>query len=288
MIDWLHTIRWKNLLIIWISIIVIVFPHFDPAESGFFEFILWAIICSSIAAIGNITNDLLDIKQDRENKKKNIFTHGKNKRTAYIIIFLLLGICSGALFASRYMIVFSVLAFTSLLLLLLYNLFFKKIVFIGNLIIAILTALIFVGVDLIVLSRLIYFEFGFENKQIELLACFAFISTLIREMIKDAEDRKGDLFAGFFTIAKFLKDKWIGVLVIVICIVGMAGSYILISKRHTHFIDIFYYYSAWTLVVTLLSAFYMMSNNPSKYIRASRIIKAGMIGCLGIYLFLSL
>ncbi len=288
MIDWLHTIRWKNLLIIWISIVVIVLPHFDPAESGFFEFILWAIICSTIAAIGNITNDLLDIKQDRENKKKNIFSGGGNKRTAYIIIFLLLGICTAALFASRYMIIFSILAFTSLLLLLLYNLFLKKIVLIGNLIIAILTALIFVGVDMIVLSRLIYFEFGFENKQIELLACFAFITTLVREMIKDAEDRKGDLFAGFFTIAKYLKDKWIGILVIMISIGGIGGTYILMTKRHINFMDPFYYYSAWTLVVTLLSGFYMMSNNPSKYIRATRIIKAGMIGCLGIYLFLSL
>ena len=287
--DWLYTIRWKNLLIIWISIIVIVLPHFDPEDwHNYFEFFLWAIICSSVAAIGNITNDLWDIKQDRENKKKNIFINGKNKRIAYFIVACFLLFAIWACLSSIFVKYFLCFAFVSLFLLLLYNLFLKKIALLGNLVIAFLTALIFIGIDFITSSRIIYFELGFKNKQIELLACFAFVTTLLREIIKDAEDRKGDSFAGLKTIAQYLNDKWLAGFIVILSVIGSAISYYIMTGRHTYFLHSYLYYSIYVIAISISAAIFMLIPQPSKYIRATRIIKAGMLGCLAIYLFLSL
>jgi 4-hydroxybenzoate polyprenyltransferase len=289
MMDWLHTLRWKNILIIWISVLVVISPHYDFANTHLFdEFIRWAIICSCIAAIGNITNDWMDVKQDKENKKKNIFTR-KDQKNKAILLILLLFVCAilTSLF-SQLQAIFSMMAFTALSLLLLYNLVLKKIALIGNLVIAFLTALIFIGIDLITTSRLVYYEMGFDNKQIELLALFAFLTTLVREILKDAEDRKGDLFAGFHTIAKFLKDQWIAMLIICIGIAGCIGIYFLMALRQHNFIGSFYWYAGWTLSVCIGSAICMLIPHPSRYVRATRIVKAGMLGCLAIYLFLSL
>lgn len=288
LLDWLHTLRWKNLLIIWMSILVIIVPHYELLISNYFEFILWGIICSSVAAIGNITNDLWDVKQDKENKKKNIFIESKNKQIAYFIITILLLVIAWACISSKFYHYFLLLAFVSLLLLLLYNLLLKKIALLGNLVIAFLTALIFIGIDFITTTNIIYFEAGFNNKYIELLACFAFITTFIREILKDAEDKKGDLFAGFKTIAKYLNDKWMAGLILFICIAGCVVTYFLIGSRHVNFSRPYFYFSGLTVSISITAAIMMIINHPSKYIRATRIVKAGMLGCLGIYLILSL
>src|SRR5687768_17286953 len=92
---WLNTIRWKNILIIWLSILVVAIPHYRFSESILFlEFIYWGIICSSIAAIGNITNDMMDVVQDNKNNKPNIFSDRRNIKTAYGFMFVLLVIIS--------------------------------------------------------------------------------------------------------------------------------------------------------------------------------------------------
>ncbi len=289
MTGWLHTIRWKNLIIIWLCIATVTLPYFKIKHAHLFiEFIWWGIVCSGIAAIGNITNDWMDVKQDRENKKKNIFIKSHNKKFALPIITVIVVVVVTAIFMSAFQTLFLLIASVSMVLLLLYNLFLKKIAIVGNLVIAALTGLVFVGIDLIVLSRIAYFEVGFQNKQIELLALFAILTTLIREIIKDAEDRKGDLYAGFHTIAKFLKDRWIALLIFFLSPLGCIGFYFIINGRQTHFIDSFLLYSGWCTLVTWASAALMLIPHPSRYVRATRVIKAGMLGCLVIYLFLSL
>jgi 4-hydroxybenzoate polyprenyltransferase len=288
MIAWLNTIRWKNLLIIWISIFVIVLPHFDyRTPAPFYEFIRWAVICSTIAAIGNIINDWLDVKQDKENKKPNIFINNQQKKTGTILIIILLILCIGAIWYCNNQMILSLLAVIALCMLTLYNFIFKKIAIIGNIIIGILSAMVFVGIDIIVSSRLIYFEFGFNNKQIELFAGFAFVTTVIREIIKDAEDRKGDLYAGFNTIARFLNDQAIAILIFVISIGGSLLVYLFMQSRQTHFINLYLIYAAWANAMSLTATILLLIPHPGKYIRASRVIKAGMLGSLIIYLLLS-
>ncbi len=288
MILWLNIIRWKNLLIIWISIFVIVLPHFDPQNpSPFYEFILWAIICSTIAASGNIMNDWLDVKQDKENKKPNIFINNQHKKTATILIILLMILCSWAIWSSNNQMTLGLLAVIAFLLLSLYNFIFKKIAILGNILIGILSAMVFVGVDIIVSSRLVYFEFGFDNKQIELFAGFAFVTTVIREIIKDAEDRKGDLWAGFNTIARFLNDQAIAIIILFMSLAGTTLVYLMMQGRQTNFLYHFTIYAIWANIISISAFILLLIPHPAKYIRASRTIKAGMLGSLIIYLILS-
>lgn len=288
MILWLNTIRWKNLLIIWISIFVIVLPHFDLQNPvPFYEFILWAIICCTIAAIGNIMNDWLDVKQDKENKKPNIFINNQHKKTGTILIILLIIICSWAIWFSNNQLTFGLLAIIALILLSLYNFILKKIAILGNILIGILSAMVFVGLDIIVSSRLIYFEFGFDSKQIELFAGFAFVTTVIREIIKDAEDRKGDLSAGFSTIARFFNDQAIAIFILFISIIGTTLVYLMMQGRQTNFLYHFTIYAAWANIISICAFILLLIPHPAKYIRASRTMKAGMLGSLIIYLILS-
>ena len=287
MMKWLNTFRWKNLLIIWISIIVVILPYLTSQLEYFFDFFLWGIICTCVAAIGNITNDLLDVKQDRENKKKNIFKDGENKKSAWAFIFILLMIAGIACAASDFFSDFLVLSSLALVGLLLYNLVLKKAAIIGNCIIALITALIFVGIDTICISSVVYSNLGFKTSHIELLAGFAFITTLIREIIKDAEDRKGDKYAGFNTIAKFMNDKWLSVLILILTIVLSGLFFVALRLRHFNYAPTYFIYNAWVLMTVLGAYYYMLVNTPFRYIRATRIIKVGMLGCLLIYLILS-
>lgn len=287
--QWLNTLRWKNLLIIWLSIFVVLIPHVDFLNfASYIEFILWGIICTSVAAIGNITNDMLDVKQDRENKKDNIFQKGRNRKTAFLIILILLFINAGAIFYAELKINFLVLSAASLLLLMVYNIILKKIALLGNITIALLTALVFIGMDLIVISRLIYFDFGFQNKHLELLACYAFILTLVREIIKDAEDRKGDSLAGFKTLANLLRDSSIAIIIIMITATLVTASYFIMNWRQLNFMNELITYALVAGTTGLLCSMLMFSKHPSKYIWATRIAKLGMIGCLISYLILSL
>jgi anaerobic C4-dicarboxylate transporter len=78
-------------------------------------------------------------------------------------------------------------------------------------------------------------------------------------------------------------------LVVIICsTLGMALVYLILTKRQTHFLHDYYFYAGWTALVTLASVVVMFTRHAKKYVWASRIIKAGMLGCLVIYLFLSL
>lgn len=287
--NWLNTIRWKNLIIIWISILVVILPNFYFIINYdlISEFVFWGVICSSIAAIGNITNDWMDLKQDKENKKKNIFSDPNKKKSAVVLIISLLVTTGLSIVVSNNHSTFFIMASTALTLLILYNAFLKKIALVGNIVIALLTLMIFAGLDIIVLSRIIYFEAGIDNKQIELLGLFAFLTTLIREILKDAEDRKGDLFAGFNTVAKFLKDKWIALVIVVINLLGCWGIYFFMKWRQDNFMNAFLFYSLWSLAISISAAILMLIPHPSKYVRSTRIVKAGMLGCLIIYLILS-
>lgn len=289
MMKWLHTLRWKNLLIIWLCIVVVVIPHIDSENlSSFYEFIYWGIICTTVAAIGNITNDMLDIKQDRENKKENIFQKGRNRKTAFLIIILLLATNATAIYMSELKINFLVLSASSLLLLMVYNLILKKMPLFGNIAIALLTALVFIGMDLIVISRLIYFDFGFQNKHLELLACYAFILTLVREIIKDAEDRKGDSLAGFKTLAHLLKDKSLAIFIIMMSASLITASYFIMEWRQLNFYKELISYASISSITILLSSLLLFTSHPAKYIWSTRIAKSGMILCLIVYLILTL
>ncbi|HEY8934482.1 MAG TPA: geranylgeranylglycerol-phosphate geranylgeranyltransferase [Cyclobacteriaceae bacterium] len=151
------------------------------------------LLCSStvlIAAAGYIINDYYDVKIDFVNKPDRVVI-GKNitRRFAilYHVIFSSLGILIGLYLSWR---VAAVNVF-SVFLLWLYSNNLKRQPFIGNLSVAFLTGLSIYVVE-------VFFRTG--NSFVIIYASFSFFMTLVREIIKDMEDLKGDNIFGCRTL----------------------------------------------------------------------------------------
>jgi len=198
----LRLIRWPNLVFIILTQGLFYFCIYQPLfQKNDLQSLLWIILASvSIAAAGYIINDYFDLNIDQINKpEKNVFAKTLHRRWAILwhFIFSLLGVASTAVavgFNKWYLIMANI---ACVALLWLYSTSFKRQLLIGNIVISILTAwtvliLFFaftspreaiIGISPATIK---FFRISF------LYAGFAFISSLIREAIKDMEDMEGD------------------------------------------------------------------------------------------------
>jgi 4-hydroxybenzoate polyprenyltransferase len=209
-------IRWSNLLIIALLMFIIRHFIFQAGLPGLFSlqldvfnFSLLVLSVVLIAAGGNIINDIYDQETDEINKphKKIIGTHiSETMGWVFYLLCTVLGIGIGYYLAHYFLKDNSFLLFhlISPALLWVYASNLKKTALIGNIVVALLAAF----VPLAVLT----FEYGamlltyWDVIQMNVLgnpfqymfdwtfylALFAFITTLIRELIKDIEDVEGD------------------------------------------------------------------------------------------------
>jgi len=198
----LRLIRWPNLVFIILTQGLFYFCIYQPLfQKNDLQPLLWIILASvSIAAAGYIINDYFDLNIDQINKpEKNVFAKTLHRRWAILwhFIFSLLGIVSTAVavgFNKWYLIMANI---ACVALLWLYSTSFKRQLLIGNIAISILTAWTVL---------ILFFAFTSPREAIIgnspatikffrisfLYAGFAFISSLIREAIKDMEDMEGD------------------------------------------------------------------------------------------------
>ncbi len=184
-------IRWQNLAII---VLTQYFTRFflirdkPPSFSHLLEIIMdkniFFISLSTvlIAASGYIINDYYDIKIDLVNKPDRVIIGRYVKRRWALAINQVLnglGILLG-LFISRKV---ALVNLSAVFCLWLYANQLKRLAFWGNLMVAILT-----GFSLLILA--VYYP-G-HQKEVWVYATFSLFITLIREIIKDMEDVKGD------------------------------------------------------------------------------------------------
>lgn len=143
-----------------------------------------------IAAAGYIINDYFDIKIDRINKPHRVWI-GKiiSRRNALLTHQVFSG--AGIILAFPIGWKAVLINMLSVGLLWLYASGFKKKPFIGNLVVALLTALVIAEIALI---------YDPDNRLIYMYAVFAFFINLIREIIKDMEDIQGDEHHGAKTL----------------------------------------------------------------------------------------
>jgi 4-hydroxybenzoate polyprenyltransferase len=122
-----------------------------------------------------------------------------SKKNALILYIFLnaLAITAALLVLDPFIIIISVF---SIALLYLYSLKLKQSIFWGNLTVALLSALP-------ILEMYVFFKpFGLEIEFIA-YALFAFLTSLIREIVKDKEDAEGDLKSGINTLANSISEK---------------------------------------------------------------------------------
>jgi len=188
-------VRWPNLLIIiitqYLSAVCLV-RQSDTISSVILDPFLLIVCLSTVltAAAGYIINDYYDIKIDYLNKPERVIIGKDLKRREALIVHLVIsfaGIITG-FFAGW---VIGLTAMIAAFLLWLYSNLLKRLPFLGNFTIGILTAISILIVN---------FYYKENSPLVVAYSIFGFFITLIREIIKDIEDLKGDQTFGCKTI----------------------------------------------------------------------------------------
>ena len=221
---YLQLVRWPNLLMIALLQYLLRHALIGPIllfeEKGLllteFEFFILVISCVLIAAGGYIINDVEDLEIDAINKpEKKLIENQISKEKAINLYTALtfLGVLGG--FFLSYVKGYAYIGIIHLItagMLYFYSTSYKCIPFLGNLIISLLSALV-------VIIVIVPEPFAKDNPAVMLMialyAFFSFITTLIREIVKDIEDIEGDRQHGCTTLAISLgqkKAKWISII----------------------------------------------------------------------------
>lgn len=201
-------IRWPNLVFIALTqalfFYCIVQPEFEQASRipNLHPPYIWWMILSSvlIAAAGYIINDYFDLNIDRINKPDKLVVEKVIKRRWTIVWHLTLsivGVLIGVYIDWKTNVKFLGLAnLACVLLLFVYSISLKKKLLSGNILISLLTAwtiFVITWCEVNQLSRSYQmFDAGRIIKWAFVYGGFAFIISLIREVIKDMEDIEGD------------------------------------------------------------------------------------------------
>ena len=151
-----------------------------------------------ICAGGNIVNDLVDIEVDRVNRPDRVLVRGALSKRYAIVLAVLVNIVAVLLALAVNLTVTSI-ALVVIALLLLYNLWLKRVPLAGNIVIA-------------TLGGLTFMTGGFAIDKLMALtlpgplipAVYAFFFHLVREIIKDVEDIEGDRRVGIKTLSQVI------------------------------------------------------------------------------------
>ncbi len=204
-------VRWQNLVFIALTQLLFLYciekpifnaAHIVPNVHNLY-FVLLVFSSVTIAAAGNIINDYFDLNIDHINKPQKVVVDKVINRRIVIMWHLLLsltGIGFGLYIDYNTNVRFLGIAnFISVVLLFFYSSSLKKKFLIGNILISLLTAWVILVITYCETNHLLdVFRKG-TSLQIDklarvtfLFAGFAFIISLIREIVKDMEDVEGD------------------------------------------------------------------------------------------------
>ena len=220
-------IRWPNLVFIVVTqclfYYLITIPIFSAnnAAPALSQGLFWLLVIASvlIAAAGYIINDYFDLNIDRVNKPDKLVVEKIIKRRWAIVWHFILSL--GGLLISTWVCfqlidwhtaVVAAINLLSIIALWLYSTTYKRKLLIGNILISLLTAWTILIIYLInmkswFMTKVMYeVKHNYDISSTKLFkyaivyASFAFIISLIREVIKDMEDIEGDAKYGCKTM----------------------------------------------------------------------------------------
>ena len=245
MISFLKLIRWPNLLIVLISMLLILLFVINPVlGSGWFavglsklEFSLLILATLFITIGGYLINDFFDMDADRFNKP------GKNQvglkwpvSTVQLLywVFTIGGVGLGVLVSWMVnQINYSLIFVFSAGMLWFYSERYQCIPVVGNIVVAFLSTLSFGLVWLYQFFALssdaigfTYVQAGFPlaNRLVLIYMTFAFVTSFLREVLKDIEDKEGDEKFGCNTMAVVYGIEKSKVLAIILTGLGLAAT----------------------------------------------------------------
>jgi 4-hydroxybenzoate polyprenyltransferase len=234
MFAFLKLIRIQNLLIIAFTQYMIRWCILIPRLGHAFvmhDFLFFLLVLSTvmIAAAGYIINDYFDVRIDKVNKpERMVIDKGIKRRvamgahTVINVIAILIGFYVSYSVGAWKFFMIHVIAATGLWF---YSTNFKRMFFIGNIVIALFTALVPFVVGLYQLPLGFETDFTDRNRIFTIIfsvSFFAFITTLLREIIKDIEDMEGDREYGCKTMPIMLGVKNTKRIIIALSLATMA------------------------------------------------------------------
>lgn len=297
--NYFRIIRWPNLVIMAVLMVslryILILPQLEMAGLNILDnllnFILLLYSVLAIAAGGYVINDILDMDIDSINKPADLIV-GKvisivSARRFYLIL-TLSGIASGivlsVLLGSAYLgIFFPAMA----ALLFYYSKRYKGRLISGNLVVAFATAMVLIITwnaefsflkksDIVVLESL--GTISTISTFVFIYALFAFLLSLIREIVKDMEDIDGDKNEGCATIPivfgmNIARNIALVLIILVVVLVGM-WQINLFGKSMNHIaISLFI-----SQIVACITLFYLTkANNKIRFHKLSVLLKIWMI-----------
>jgi 4-hydroxybenzoate polyprenyltransferase len=305
----LNLIRWQNLLIVVLTMVLMRYAVLGPVISKigvillkgsreeipmtlqfpWYDFLLLVAATVFIAAGGYVINDYFDIKTDLINKGKVIVGTKIPRRQAMMWhnIFNIAGVSAGfyiswkagyLLLGSLFLVVSGLLYF--------YSASYKRQFLIGNIVVAILTATVpllvvfyewpalykyyaIYAITLPKINSIFYWVGGF--------ALFAFMTTLTREIIKDIEDFEGDVAYGRNTVPVVIgvlsaKVVSISLIIITVALLYLAWYFFVHDTITLIYLSV-------AIVLPLLFVIYkvLVSSDRKQIHSASRIMKIVML-----------
>ncbi|HTQ63364.1 MAG TPA: geranylgeranylglycerol-phosphate geranylgeranyltransferase [Puia sp.] len=301
-------IRWPNLFFISLTqslfYYCILLPSFHNHIASHenvlkpADFLLLTLSSVLIAAAGYIINDYFDLNIDRVNKPERIVVEKLIKRRWTIVWHWILsggGVLIGFYLSWKLKNIFIGPAnLLCVVLLWFYSTTFKKKLIIGNVIISFLTAWVIMVLYLCEF-RLHRFVDPVYHKLLSrvykfavLYAAFAFIISLVREVIKDIEDMNGDAQYGCKTmpvvwginVAKVFAATWL--IVLIACLIVI--QFYVLQYRWWASVIYSLILIIWPLIQILRKLY--DANTEQEYSRLSKAIKAVMLaGILSMIFF---
>jgi 4-hydroxybenzoate polyprenyltransferase len=306
----LKLIRWPNLLIVILTMVLmryavigsiigklkVILVNQGTGEAvpmvlqfANIDFILLIIATILITAGGYVINDYFDIKTDLINKGKVIVGTKIARREAMMWhnLFNIAGVSLGFYISGKagniwlgtiFLVVSGLLYF--------YSASYKKQFLVGNIVIAILTAMVPLLVIIYEWPALIKFysvnatklpDLDFIFYWIAGFSLFAFLTTLTREIIKDIEDFEGDIVFGRNTVPVVigvLSARIVSVCLVIVTIALLYATwYFFINDKITLI------YISVAIVLPLILVIYKLTRSSDKIQihNASRIMKIAML-----------
>lgn len=218
MIQYLKLVRPINLIVVALTLLLFRYCIIDVESYKLYDFkpylsdlsfYILFITTLLVTAGGYVINDIYDVDTDQINKPDRLIV-GKqiddSKAFNFYLILSALGVLGSFLlmYTTKQMKISSIPIFV-IFLLYIYASTFKRMALVGNIVIAICTALPIILVSFYEMkisnfdtAVVIRFTEGIALAAL-VYSVFAFLTTFIREIIKDVQDMEGDDFVGFKT-----------------------------------------------------------------------------------------
>ena len=262
-----------NVLITFLVVVVAILIS-QTYQIDIAKIIFASLAAAFVTAGGNIVNDIYDIETDKISHPNRVMVQGLMSKKEAVILYNIFNTLA-IIISSRLSDLLLVIVLISIIILFIYSYSLKKLPLIGNLTVAFLTGLAF-----------IYGGFAADNPVAAIVpAIFAFFINLIREIVKDIQDVKGDKSAGTITFPikyGFQKSKLIIMLLTFSLILYTLYPFITQLYKIEYFVVVMIFVNP----LLFLSLKILFDTNKAKNLSiVSNLLKLNMIlGLAAIYL----